>query len=152
MKALWNDRSGAAALEMALITTFLLLPLSAGLIGSGQALLTQYRVDRALHAALIYAWTAPTASSAALQSAAQGGYGAGGGTLATSASTACYCIDPTGSRASGTAVLCTGTCTAPQIVGTWVTVNASAVFTPVFPIPWTSAAWTLSATGTVRVQ
>ncbi len=148
-----GDRRGVAALEMALVSTFLLLPLTAGVIGSGQALLTQYRVDRALHSALVFAWGSPTATSATLQGAAQGGYGNGGAAVTVTASSACYCIPPTGTRGSGSAATCGGTCSVNgQVVGTWVTITTSAGFTPVFPILWTSASWTLSATATVRVQ
>jgi Flp pilus assembly protein TadG len=152
MKALWRDRRGVAALEMALITTFLLLPLTAGVVGSGQAILTQYRVDRALHAGLMYAWGLPTATTSAIQTAATAGSGANATTVSATASIACYCISPTGTRGGGTSVSCPGSCTSPQVVATYATVTTTAGFTPIFPTPWGTAAWTLSATGTVRVQ
>ncbi len=150
MQRLWRDRRGVAALEMALITTFLLLPVTAGVIGSGQALLTQYRVDRALHAGLMYAWG--SANAGAIQTAAQFGGDATNLSISATATIACYCISPTGTRATGAAVTCGNSCTSPQISASYATVNTSAGFTPIFPTPWGTSGWTLSATGTVRVK
>ncbi len=151
--SLWQDRRGVAALETGLVTAFLLLPLLSGVTGAGQALMTQQRLDRALHAALMRGWAAPgSANASILQSAAQSGYGAGGATMTPTASIACYCITlATGAR-SNTTTACGTTCANGQVLGTYATVTASASFTPIITVTWGGAAWNLSATGTARIQ
>ena len=149
-----RDRRGSAGLEMAVVTTFLLLPITAGTIGAGQAILEQYRVDRALHAALIWTWGAPSDLMATVQTAAQNGYGSAPPTMTATATSACFCISPTGTRATGISTTCGAACaTNGYVNGKWVTVNIASTFTPIFTSTWGSAAaWAMSATGTVRVQ
>ena len=158
-RRLLHDRRGVAALEAGITLGALLVPLLAGLVGVGQALLLQYRVDRATHMGLLYAWGAGSAATAAqVQSAAQAGYGTGTGSgtaMTPTASLACYCMDQTGTRASSntTPASCTATCSVSgQVLAKWVTLTSSASFTPVLVGAWTGGAWTISSTSTVRVQ
>lgn len=148
-----RDRRGTAGLEMAIVATFLLLPITAGTIGAGQAILEQYRVDRALHAALIWTWGAPTDSASNVQTAAQSGYGSAPPSMTATASFACYCISPTATRASGVSTTCGAACaTNGYVNGKWTTVNVTSTFTPIFTSTWGSSVWSMTATGTVRVQ
>ncbi len=153
---LHQDRRGSAALEAAIVITALLAPLLALLVGVGQAMLTQYRVDRATHAALLYAWGTPATAmtTSNVTAAAQAGYGTGS-TMTPTAAISCYCMDQTGTRvsASTTAVSCTGTCSVSgQVLARWVTVTSSASFTPLLKGPWDGKAWTLQNSSTVRIQ
>lgn len=159
MTPILKDRRAIAAVETALVISFLLLPMMALITGSGQALLEQYRIDRGLHSGLMYAWGKPTAPQGEIQSAATSGYGSYTPAMTAVASIACYCITApaaspatAGTRAGGTTAVCGSTCPSGQTLGTWVTVTASTTFTPIFTLNWGSAAWPISATGTVRVQ
>lgn len=145
-----RDRRGVAALEMALVTTFLLLPLTAAISGAGQALIARSRVDLGLHAGLMYAWGLPTATNSQIITAAQAASGPTNTTVTANATVACYCIPATGTRAAGTVVDCAGSCSS-GVLGRWVTVSTSSSFTPIFPAFGTTQ-MTLTATGTVRVQ
>lgn len=152
MMRLWRDRRGVAALETGLVVSLLLLPLLSGVAGAGQALLTQFRLDRALHAALMHGWGDPSASTANLQAAALLGYGSDGPTMSSTVTIACYCITASTGARTTTTVACNGACSNGQIVGKYATVTASASFTPIMTVTWGGSAWNMSATGTARVQ
>lgn len=156
-RRLKHDRRAVAAVETGVVLAFFLAPLLAGVTGVGQAMLTQYRVDRATHAGLMAAWYAPTTVNAVdVQQAALSGYGtANGDTLTPVASFACYCVDPAGTRTAGSTVpiACNGTCTSSsQVLGKWVTLNSTASFTPILFGSWSRTPWTLSASSTVRIK
>lgn len=152
MKRLLHDRRAVAALETGLVVSLLLLPLLSAVAGAGQALLTQFRLDRALHAALMHGWGAPTANAAVLRSAAQLGYGTASPAMTATASISCYCVTvATGIRESAEKP-CTATCASGTVMGTYATVTATAAFAPILAVTWGRAAWTLSATGTARLQ
>ncbi len=157
LRCLLRDRRGIAALETGIVLSALLLPMLAGIAGVGQATLLQYRVDRATHMGLLYAWGTPsTATASNVVAAAQAGYGSSNtDTSTTTASIACYCLDQAGTRTSSntTSVSCTGSCTTSgQVLGKWVTVATSISFTPVLAGSWSGGAWTLQNSSTVRIQ
>lgn len=147
-----RDRRGAIAVETALVLSFLLLPLLALLVDAGRALLLQYRVSRAMHSALIYAWGVPAAPTADVITAAQDGYGPTGPALTATASYSNLCILPTGTRLLGVAPLSGNTCLAGQVLATWVNATTSTSFTPILPINWGTGAWAVSVSATVRVK
>ena len=149
---LQRDRQGAIAVETALVLAVLLLPLMALLTDAGRGLLLQYRVSRAMHSALVYAWGVPAAPAADILTAAQDGYGVSTPTLTATASYSNLCISPTGTRSSGSAPQSGNTCGSGQILATWVVATASTSFAPILPINWSTSAWTVSASATVRVK
>jgi hypothetical protein len=130
----------------------ILIPLVLGVVDLGLGIIVHMRLDRAAQAALFYAWATPGPSTSAVQTAAQSGYGATNPTLTATATIACYCIAPTGTRQNGTAESCSGTCTAGQQLADWVTINASASLTLPFPLPNLGSTFALSSTATARIQ
>lgn len=151
-RLLRRDRRGAIAVETALVLSFLLLPLLAVVVDAGRALMLQYRVSRAMHSALIYAWGVPAAPAADIIVAAQDGYGTTSPVLTATASYSTLCILPTGTRLLGLAPLNGNTCIVGQVLATWVSATASTSFTPILPLNWGSGAWVVSASATVRVK
>ena len=146
--ALWPCRRGTAAVETALVLPFILLPLLFLMFGAGQALLVQSRLDRAMHAALLYAWGQPKATNAMLESAAAGGYGPSGPAMAPKVTgPVCFCVAlATGARVN-TPIPCGLDCLAGFVRGSYMTVTTSA---EVSMMP--AVTWQLSASGTVRVE
>lgn len=149
-----RDQKGAIAVETALVLAFLLLPLMALLADAGRGLLLQYRVSRAMHSALVYAWGVPVAPASDIVTAAQDGYGTSSPSpsLTASASYSTLCITPTGTRSSGSAPQNNNSCASGQILATWVIASASTSFSPILPLNWSTSAWAVSASATVRVK
>ena len=157
-----RDKAGVAAVEMAIVSTFVLVPLLGGFISFSQALELQARLDRGVHVAMIDAWGQPTLTTATsptlsteMTSAVAKGYGTG--TAPTVVATAAwYCISPTGTKATGTLATQTTTCTAPQILGKWVAVTATVTFTPIMKTitfaNTMNGVVSLNSISTVRVQ
>lgn len=161
-RTLAKDVRGIAAVEMALMSAFILLPMLGGFVGITQAMELQSRLDRGVHAALMSAWGQPTLTgttlSTAMTTAVTDGFGSGTAPT-TTATAAWYCISPTGTRAGATSVASATTCTAPQVLGKWVTIASTVGFTPIINVDiggWNQAGHggvvTLAATATVRVQ
>lgn len=155
------DTRAVAAVEAGITLSVLLVPVLAAIVGAGQGLTLQYRLDRATHMGLLYAWGTPTgaATTANVVSAAQAGFGTASSTstaptASISASLACYCLDQTGTRTGSTTttVSCTGTCSGGQVLGKWITVTATSSFTPLLVGSWGGGAWTLKNTSTARIQ
>ena len=145
--------AGSVAVEAALVLPAVMLPLLFSVAAMGHSVSTQVRLDRALHTAMLYAWATPGAAVSGIQSAATSGYGAGAPTMATPVSTiACYCIQPTGTRQSGTAIACTGTCTTGLVRASYVTTSLTATVTTTLPVASSLMSQTLTAAGTVRLQ
>lgn len=159
---LLTQRRGGAAVEMGLIGSVVLMPLLGSLVGLGQALAMQIQLDRALHAALLTAYgTAASLTSSTVQSAmttaVQNGYGNPNITPTVSASLVYYCINPTSIR-SGSGSATAPTCSAPQVVATYLNISISAGFVPLVNVGisgWNQAGSgtvTLSSTATVRIK
>jgi TadE-like protein len=147
-----GGRCGSVSVEAALALGLILVPLLLGVVDLGDGIIVHMRLDRAVQAALFYAWGTAGPSTSGVQSAAQSGYGGSSPALSATAGIACYCIAPTGTRQSGTAEPCSGTCSAGQTLGSWVTVNASASVSLPFPLPGWGSSLALSSTATARIQ
>lgn len=151
--ALKRDRRGSVALETALVLSLCLLPLLYGTTALGPAVSTQMRLDRALHAAMLYAWATPGAASSGIQAAANKGYGVGDPAMTPPAASIGYaCVSPTGTRQSGTPPGANGACPSNTVKATFVTVSLSATISVNLPLPASLATQTLTASGTVRQQ
>jgi len=156
---LWRDRRGVAAVEMALVSTFILIPVTVLVIESGQALLTQYRLSRGLHAGLMYAWELPSnATLSQIQSAASSGFqattapGYASTTVTPVASFSYYCVDPTVGIHYGAAQAANATCSGSQVLATYVSLTLTASLPLIFPIYMGSTNWSLNVAGTVRTS
>ncbi len=153
----WRDRRGVAAVEMALTVSLVLLPLCACLIVAGQALETQYRLTRAMHAGFMYAWRYPTDPNLLTntQAAVQAAYGPT--TLATNAaSPVCFCIPPNGTLTQATSSFQCSQTTCPSgtpanyIKTTWLSVVVAQNYSPLFTFPYLPTQ--VTSGGTARVQ
>lgn len=138
---LWSDESGASAVELALITTFLLVPLLLGATEIGRRAWTKSQVDNAARAGIEYAFnnvrttncTIPAATSTNINNAAVSATSA---TVTATSSTFCGC--PT---LSGVTVMANGsTCSDGTAAGDYVRVNTTLIYTPIFgKCTWWSA-------------
>lgn len=146
------NRRGSVAVEAALALGIVLVPLLLALSDLGLGLSVQMRLEWANQAALFYAWGNSGASIASIQSAASAGYGVSDSSFSATASEACYCITPTGTRLSGTAVACTGSCASGEQVATWLTVQSSTSVALPVPLPGYGSSLALSSASTARVQ
>ena len=159
LRRLWLHRRGVIAVEMALVTSGFLLPITAGLFETGQALLTQYRLSRGLHAGLMYAWAVPAnANASSIQNAATAGFqtattsGYGSTVVTPVATLQYYCVDPTTGIHGATQVTSGTACGSGLMLGTWVALTLSASIPTAFQFNNGAASWPLTVTGTVRIS
>jgi Flp pilus assembly protein TadG len=153
LRSFWRERKATSAIELALV-----LPLVAGMIvpltDLGMGAYTKMQVQNAAQAGADYA----------LKNAGSGFNATNIGTAVTSAtSLSGVTADPTPTEScacvGGTPAVITNT-TAPPCVtgcasgseGVYVTVNAQASYTPLFPYPAIPSSITFNATSIVRVQ
>lgn len=159
MRRLLRDRRAVAAVEMALVSTFVLFPLCVFMVEAGQALLTQYRLSRGLHAGLMRAWGLPASATAdTVQTAANLGFQANGsGTYGTVTATPVatfyyYCIDPTVGMHTGAAVASGTACPSGQVLATYVNLSITASIPTILPTFNGSTTWSLNIAGQVRIS
>jgi Flp pilus assembly pilin Flp len=161
LRRLQADRRGIAAVEMAFCTSLVLVPLLGGVTGFGQALELQTQLDRAVHLSLFTAYGSAASLNTSnvnstMTTAVQNGFG--NTTPSVSASLAYYCMSPTATR-SGSGSATSPTCSSPNVVETYLTVNATATFAPLFAamITWNQTGGprglvTISSSATVRIK
>jgi Flp pilus assembly protein TadG len=145
-RALRGDKTGAAAVEFALIAPFLGGALVA-MVDLGFGFYENMEVENAAQAgaqyAIVQGWN-PSAVANAVTSASS--------LAAISATPAptetCGCA----SGGTITATDCTSLCPNGAAPGTYVTVNAQAQYSTIFSYPFISSPMTLSAQATVRLQ
>jgi Flp pilus assembly protein TadG len=152
-----RDRSGVAAVEAALATALILVPLALGVIDLGLAFSDEARLDRALQAATFYVWSNPTGyTGSGIATAAGAGYGSGGPTLTVTPSgtvapaPVCYCLT-SGYIKGSSSVSCTSTCSSGA-PGAYLTITASATFTLPVAVPYLASSFTQTVSGTIRTQ
>lgn len=151
--AMHRDRRGSVTVETALVLSLFLLPLVYGVAAIGQAVSTQVRLDRALHAAMLYIWATPGAAASGIQNAATSGYGAGDPTMTPTASKSCACIQPTAARPAGASgAHCSDTCANGTVLASYMTISLNATVAVDLPLPANLQSQALTASGTVRVQ
>jgi hypothetical protein len=152
-----RHRRGVASLEAALAISVVLVPFCFGVIGLDQAMVAATRLDRALQAAVFYAWANPGTPA---------GWGSTGSSSVTGANNAA--VAAYGTRAPSATFTVTVafecvsagylqtqpptnyTCPAGQSVATYLTLTAHTSVTP--PGVPQAASIPLSVTGTARVQ
>jgi len=146
IRRLLGERSGAAAVELALALPFLaavLLPM----VDIGMAAYQQMAVDDAAQAgaayALVHGW-----NSSAIQAAVASASDIAGISASPAPSQFCGC--PSGSAVATAS--CGSNCANGQAAGTYVTVSARRSFTPLVPYSGFGASTVLSASSTVRLN
>jgi Flp pilus assembly protein TadG len=141
------DDKGTAAIEFGLVGTTLTL-LMLGLMDFGMGFWEQIQVGNAARAGAQYAifngWNQSGISTAITSATSLASISA-----SPAPSQSCGCP----SASSGiTSATCGTNCTGGGLAGTYVTVNAQASYTPIFPISGFSSVVTLTATATVRID
>jgi Flp pilus assembly protein TadG len=141
------DDKGTAAIEFGLVGTTLTL-LMLGLMDFGMGFWEQIQVGNAARAGAQYAifngWNQSGISTAVTSATSLASISA-----SPAPSQSCGCP----SASSGiTSATCGTSCTGGGAAGTYVTVNAQASYTPIFPISGFSSVVTLTATATVRID
>jgi Flp pilus assembly protein TadG len=130
---LWSDESGASAIELALLMTFLLVPLLLGGTELGRRAWTKSEIDNAARAGTEYAFNHVRTSNCAISSADSthiNGAVAGATSLTVTATSSAFCGCPT---LSGVIAEANGsTCSDGMAAGDYVTVNATMTYTPLF--------------------
>jgi Flp pilus assembly protein TadG len=141
-----RDSRGAAAVEFALCAP-LLIGFIVPITDIGMRGYSSLQVEIAAQAggryAILHGWDS-TGITNAVTSAT------GFTTIAASPAPASSCGCPSGNTIG--AATCGGTCANGETVGTYVTVNAQAPFTPLFPLPGIVDATTLTSQVIVRVN
>ncbi|HUB14312.1 MAG TPA: hypothetical protein VMB34_20340 [Acetobacteraceae bacterium] len=155
----WRERRGVVSVEAALAIALVLIPLCLGVIGLGMAMTVAVRLDRAVQAAVYYAWanqgtalawgSVGSTSLAGAQNAAVAAYGTVEPAATITASVGFYCVSG-GYVPVQPAVTNTTACPAGESLATYLTIATSTSVTP--PGMPNATAIPLSVTGTVRVQ
>lgn len=148
-----RDRSGVISVELALIASLVLVPMTLGAVDAAQLIVARARLDQVIHQALFYAYANPGVSGASVQANATAGYGSG--TVPTvSAPITQYCITPAiGYPAIGTPALpISGSCGNGQTLESYLTVTVSISVTLPFSVSWITQTVALSASGKARVS
>lgn len=153
LRGLARNRRGVVSLEAALIFCVVLTPLLLGAMSYGEAFMAWTRMNRVEQSLLFYVWQNPAnATNTTVSNFVTNNYSTMTPAMSASASTACYCITPTGSRLTGTSVSCSGTCTSGQQVAEYVSITVSTSLTLPATVPGLANPLSLSSTGTVRIQ
>jgi Flp pilus assembly protein TadG len=140
---LCSDESGASAIELALVTTFLLVPLLLGGTEIGRRAWTKSQIENAARAGLEYAFTNVRTTNCAISSANStkiNNAAATATSLTVTASSCTFCGCPTSSGVTGqgNGSTCSNgmangsTCSDGMAAGDYVTVTAKTTYTPLF--------------------
>jgi Flp pilus assembly protein TadG len=130
---LCSDESGASAIELALVTTFLLVPLLLGGTEIGRRAWTKSQIENAARAGLEYAFTNVRTTNCAISSDSSAKINNAAATatsLTVTATSSTFCGCPT---SSGVTVQANGsTCSDGMAAGDYVKVTATTTYTPLF--------------------
>ena len=147
-----KNRDGAVSVELALIASLVLLPMTIGAVDAAQIITTRARLDQALHEAMFYAWAnGGSVTASAVQTTAAS---ASAPQPSVTASITQYCITPaTGYPSSGSPNLPNnGSCSNGQSLESYLSVTASASVTLFFTGWVITSPTTLSVTGQARIK
>ena len=151
LRALRRDRNGTSAIELALV-----LPLIAGMIvplaDLGMGAYTKMQVQNAAQAGADYALlnAASTFDAGTIGTAVTSATSLSGLTADPAPTESCACVSGT-TITDTTAPPCSTGC-ASGTEGIYVTVNAQAAYTPLFPYPTIPSTVTFTGTSQVRIK
>jgi Flp pilus assembly protein TadG len=123
-----SDRAGAALVEFALIAP-VLISLLGGAVDLGSAIALSVRVENAARTGAQYVTRMPT-DTAGAQTVALNALSGVRGAAVVVGPMVCQC-PPAGAATGGAVVACTSTCATGM--AQYITVTATAPFTPIFP-------------------
>jgi Flp pilus assembly protein TadG len=141
-----RDTRGAAAVEFALVAPMLIgfiVPIADIGMRGYAAMQVEISAQAGGRYAILHGWDSTGITNAVTNAT-------GFTTISASPAPASSCGCPSG-NAIATAT-CGGTCANGEAVGTYVTVNSQAAFTPLFPLPGVVDATTLTSQVIVRVN
>jgi Flp pilus assembly protein TadG len=151
IRRLLRDRAGIAAVEAALATGIILIPLTLGVIAYGAVLANEARLDRALQSATYYVWNNMSGfTTAGITTAANAGFGSAAPTPTVTTSTTCKCVSSGYNPVS--TVACTGTCSSGQTLASYLTITITASFTLPVTVSYLASPLSQSVSGTIRTQ
>jgi Flp pilus assembly protein TadG len=145
MRRLIRARDGAVAVETALVSSLLLVPLLLGLWDVAQIAMAQAQLDEALQDAITYVAATGSTNSSNITTAGQAAYGS---SISVSSSEACYCVQT--STTTPTSVSCTGTCSSGTMEQ-FMSITVSTTVTIPFPVPYLGSTVSLSSTGNAQI-
>ena|ERR1700686_1191058 len=146
VSARFRNSEGVAAVEFGLITPVLiglLVPLTDLGMGFYQQMQVRDAAAAGAQYALRHGW-----NSTAIQNAVTSATGLGSISASPAPGQSCGCPNATSVSIS----TCNSTCSDGQPAGTYVTVNAQSVYTPLLPYPVLGSDVTLTAQSIVRIQ
>ena len=148
LRRLAAARDGAVAVEVALVSSLILVPLLLGLWDVAQIAFAKAKVDEALQDAVSYVAAGNSGNSSGITSAAQGAYG---NTISVSTSTACYCVKTTTSTPTApSSVSCSGSCAGGSTLQQFMSITVSLAVSIPFTVTYLGSSVTVSSTGQVR--
>jgi Flp pilus assembly protein TadG len=141
-------REGSVSVEMALVMTFVLVPMLLGLWDVAQIGFGQAQVQEALQDATTYVAAGNASNSSGITSAAQAAYGT---SINVSMSTVCYCVQTsTSSPTTPTSEACSGSCGSGNDFEQFMNITISKTVAIPFTVPYLGKSVTVTSSGQVR--
>jgi Flp pilus assembly protein TadG len=148
VRRLLKAKDGAVAVETALVSSLILVPLLLGLWDVAQIAMAQAQLDEALQDAITYVAATGSTSSSSITTAGQAAYGSA---ISVSSSQACYCVNTTTTTPTApTSVSCTGTCSSGSMEQ-FMSITVSTTVTMPFPVPYLGSTIALSSSGNAQI-
>lgn len=140
-------KDGSVSVELALVASFLFVPLLLGVWDVAQIAFGQAQVQEALQDAVTYVAAGNTGTSG-ITAAAQAAYGS---SISVSTSTVCYCVQTstTNPTAPSTAT-CGGSCSSGNDLEQFMSITVSKTVSIPFTVPYLGSSVTVSSVGKVR--
>jgi Flp pilus assembly protein TadG len=148
-RAWFSGRSGAAAIELALVSPFLLILLT-GIVEVGIAAYQAMQVQAAVQAGALYAVQNGTSNLTAIGTAVVNATGTTGITATPTPFTFCGC--PTAAGVVSQTTDCTTVCTGNIAPGHYITISAAVPHSTLLPYLNLPLPASLKASTTVRIQ
>jgi Flp pilus assembly protein TadG len=151
-RRLFRAVDGAVAVETALVSSLILVPLLLGLWDVAQLAMSQAELDEALEDAISYIAgnmaAGTTWTTSGITSAAQASYGSGVG---VSSSQVCYCVETGSSTPTApTSVSCSGSCSSGSTIEQYESITVSMTVSIPFTVSYLGSSVTLSSTGQIQ--
>ena len=148
------DRRAVVAVELALVSALVVLPLTLGAVDGGLLVMARSRLDGALQAAFYFCYAnGGNVTAGQVQSAAVAGYGTASPAPAASAALSQYCVGTAGYPQGATPPApSNGTCPSGDAVETYAVVTVSRSVQLPFAVSFSPSSVLLSVTGRARVQ
>jgi Flp pilus assembly protein TadG len=143
-----QNEDGAVAVEAALVSSFILVPMLLGLWDVAQIGFGQSQAQEALQAAVTYVAAGNAGNSSGITAAAQNAYGT---SINVSTSSACYCVPTTSSTpTSPSSIGCTSSCASGNDFEQFMNITISKTVPIPFPVPYLGSSVIVTSTGRVR--